>query len=211
MLDEALANDFKVLISLSPGNSLDGLTKEFARVDRAGNPLPQAGINGLYEPVQKFCEDVGYSAGKLYGRFPAFDGALIHSEMRDAVALSFSDVDRAAYRQATGADIPAEATAKWGVDRQSLANFPADGVIPDDQPLYRYFQWFWREGDAWPALNTATARGLKRGAADRSGSVDVSRSGRARGERLRQRRRSRCPVTVDVLVSGAAAHRPADR
>ena len=41
-------------------------------------------------------------------------------------------------------------------------------MIPDDQPLYRYFQWFWREGDAWPALNTATARGLKRGATDRA-------------------------------------------
>ncbi|MBN1854849.1 MAG: hypothetical protein JW829_19100, partial [Pirellulales bacterium] len=168
VLDEALANDFKVLISLSPGHSLDNMTKEFSRVDRAGNPLPQAGINGLYERVQKFCQDVGHSAGRLYGRFPAFDGALIHSELRDAAALSFSDVDRAAYRRTNAADIPPEAIAKWGVDHSSLKNFPTDGVIPDDHPLYKYFQWFWREGDGWPALNTATARGLKRGAADRA-------------------------------------------
>ena len=166
-LDAALADDFRVLISLSPGHGLSGITKEFGRVDRSGQPLPQAGINGWYEPVQKFCEDVGYSAGRLYGRFPAFDGALIHSEVRDAATLSFSEVDRQAYRRATGADIPPEATAKWGLDRKTLPNFPADGVIPDDDPLYRYFQWFWREGDAWPLLNSATARGLKRGAAGR--------------------------------------------
>jgi hypothetical protein len=168
MLDAALANDFRVLISLSPGSSLEGMTKQFARVDRAGQPLPQAGIDGLYEPARQFCEDVGCSAGKLYGHFPAFAGALIHSEVRDAVALSFGEVDRAAYRQATGAEIPAEATAKWGVDHKALAGFPGDGVIPDDDPLYRYLQWFWREGDGWPALCTATARGLKRGAAARS-------------------------------------------
>jgi hypothetical protein len=167
-LDAALAHDFRVLISLSPGHGLSGITKEFGRVDRSGQPLPQAGINGWYEPVQKFCEDVGYSAGRLFGRFPAFDGALIHSEVRDAATLSFSEVDRQAYRRATGADIPPEAAAKWGLDRKTLPNFPADGVIPDDDPLYRYFQWFWREGDAWPLLNSATARGLNRGAAGRS-------------------------------------------
>ncbi len=167
MLDEALANDFRVLISLAPGHTLAGLTSEFARLDRAGNPLPEAGVNGLYEPVRRFCEDVGYSAGRLYGRFPAFDGALIHSEVRDAAALSFSEVDRAAYRQAAGAEIPPEVASKWGVERQSLSDFPADGVIRDDHPAYRYLQWFWREGDGWPALNTAVVRGLRRGAADR--------------------------------------------
>ncbi|MHB8972522.1 MAG: LamG domain-containing protein [Pirellulaceae bacterium] len=168
VLDTALADDLRVLISLSPGHGLHGMTQEFGRVDRSGQPVPQAGINGWYEPVQKFCEDVGYSAGRLYGRFPAFDGALIHSEVRDAATLSFSDVDRQAYRRATGADIPAEATAKWGLDRQALPTFPADGVIPDDDPLYRYFQWFWREGDAWPLLNSVTARGLQRGAENRT-------------------------------------------
>ncbi|NLX54676.1 MAG: hypothetical protein GXY58_06155 [Planctomycetaceae bacterium] len=168
MLDEALANDFRVLISLSPGSSLEHMTSEFARVDRAGNPLSEAGINGWYAPVQKFCEDVGCSAGQLYGPFPAFAGALIHTETRDAVALSYSDADRAAYRQATGAEIPDEVIAKWGIDRHTLAGFPDDGVIPDDHPLYRYLQWFWRTGDAWPVLNTATARGLKRGAPHRA-------------------------------------------
>lgn len=167
-LDAALENDFRVLISLSPGSSLEGMTREFARVDRNGKPLPQAGVDGWHKPVEKFCEDVGESAGRLYGRFPAFDGALIHSEVRDAATLSFGKVDRDACRQATGEDIPPEATAKWGLDRKSVKGFPVDGVIPDDHPLYRYFQWFWREGDAWPLLNSATAGGLKRGAGSRA-------------------------------------------
>ena len=130
--------------------------------------MPNAGINGWYEPVQQFCEQVGYSAGTLYAEFPAFDGALIHTETRDAGDVELQRGGREAYREATGQGIPSEVAAKWGVDRKSLEDFPADGVIPDDDPLYRYFQWFWREGDAWPLLNSATARGLKRGAGDRS-------------------------------------------
>lgn len=166
-LDTALAHDFKVLISLAPGHTVDSITKEFARVDRKGKTLPEAGVNGLHPRIQDYCELVGLSAGTLFAKYPAFDGALIHSELRDHAALSFSDVDKAAYRAATGQEIPAEALVKWGLDRKSLKNFPANGVIPDDDPLYRYYQWFWREGDGWPRLNTATANGLRKGAGER--------------------------------------------
>ena len=32
--------------------------------------------------------------------------------------------------------------------------FPKSRVIPDDHPLLRYYQWYWKYGDGWNGLNT---------------------------------------------------------
>ena len=42
-----------------------------------------------------------------------------------------------------------------------LADFPATRIIPDDHPLLRFYQWFWKEGDGWNTLHSQVHRGLK--------------------------------------------------
>ncbi|MBN1346686.1 MAG: LamG domain-containing protein [Phycisphaerae bacterium] len=160
MLDLALANDITIVASLSPGHYLRD-SDRFLRINRNGKPYDREDICGLFPEIPPFCENVGASVAQAYSGYPAFQAALIHTEVRDGAQLCFHDHDRAAYRKCTGLDIPPAATGKWGIRHADHKDLPPSRVIPDDHPIYRYYQWFWKEGDGWPALNSAVAKGLK--------------------------------------------------
>ena len=160
MLDEALANDLRIVTSLSPGRWARDL-KEFQRVDPNGKPYARHDVNGLHPGIQKFCENVGASMAQTYGSFPAFEGALVHTEVRGESQVSFSDLDRAKYRDATGQEIPEEVRLKNGVQWTKLKDFPANRVIADDHPILTYLKWFWKRGDGWNGLHSAVDRGFK--------------------------------------------------
>jgi hypothetical protein len=160
MLDLALARDLSISARLSPGSHVRSLD-QFARVNRNGKPYPKEDICGLFPEIPRFCENVGASVAQAYGDSPAFQASLIHTEVRDGAQVCFHDLDRAAYRAHAGADIPPEVATKWGVRYGKLKDFPPSRVIPDDHPIYRYYQWYWKVGDGWNALNSAVSRGLK--------------------------------------------------
>jgi len=160
MLDEALVNGIGICAALSPGSWAGG-KPELRRVTRDGKPYEKPEVCGLLPEVQSFCRNVGASVAQTYGKYPAFQCALLHTEVRDGANLCFHEQDRAAFRQATGLEIPEEAQSKAGVEYTKLPDFPADRVIEDDNPLYRYYQWYWEEGDGWNGLNTALHEGLK--------------------------------------------------
>ena len=169
MLDEALANDFSVVASLSPG-SYPRSQEKYQRINRQGKTptdKKQADICGLFPEIETFCRNVGESVGKAYAQYPAFVGALIHTEVRDHAYPCFHPHDLEAYKKASGADIPPEVGGSHGVDYKKLKDFPASRVIPDNHPLYQYFRWYWKQGDGWNALNTAVHQGLGSGSGNR--------------------------------------------
>ena len=141
-LDEALANDMEVIASLSPGRVLESDPKNL-RVDRAGKPYPRADICASLPEFAPFFENVGRSMAETYGDHPAFTAALIDSEVRDNSQVSFNPHAVEAYRTFAGVEIPVEVTNKTGVDWTKLANFPANRVIADNDPILRYLRWFW--------------------------------------------------------------------
>ena len=98
--------------------------------------------------------------GQTYGRFPAFGGALIHTEVRDHARPCFHAQDLDAFRQHAGFDIPKEVASSRGVDYTKLAGFPASRVIPDNHPLLVYYRWYWQTGDGWNLLNSRVHEGL---------------------------------------------------
>lgn len=162
MLNLALANDIGIIANLSPGQGIGKRRQEFLRVDSKGNaneakPATCAAYPGLAE----FCHNVGFSVAQAYGGFPAWQAALLHTEVRDGANVCWHEHDRAACRAATGADYPAGAPGKWGVEYAKLKDFPADRVIADDHPLLKFLSWYWKEGDGWNRLNTELHRGLK--------------------------------------------------
>jgi hypothetical protein len=163
MLDAALANDFAIAAQLYPGDYLKNLKKrpELARVDRNGKPYARHDCNAALPGLIEFSENVGTSVAQTYGNHPAFVAALVNSEVRDDSEVSFSDFDRAAYRQHSGRDIPDEVLSKSGVRWTSLQDFPADRVVADDHPLLQFYRWFWTVGDGWNPQHTALHRGLK--------------------------------------------------
>ncbi len=162
MLDDALVNDLHIMEGLSPGRWAAS-KEEVRQTDRDGKPYEgdHISVNGLYPEVQKFCYNVGASVAQTYGEFPAFEGAMIHTEVRGATKPSFSDMDKQAFRKHSGLDIPAEISTSRGVRYGNLKDFPPDRVIADDDPILAYYKWFWGPGDGWNELHTQLDRGLK--------------------------------------------------
>lgn len=160
MLDEALANGLEVVASLSPSRVLEAEAKNL-RVGRDGKPYTRQDICASMPDFASFFQVVGMSVGKAYGDHPAFTTTLIDTEVRDNSQVSFNTVDVEAYKKFAGTDIPAEVSAKWGVDWTKLKDFPADRVIADDHPILKYLRWFWTVGDGWNNLHTSLNRGIK--------------------------------------------------
>lgn len=166
LLDTALAEDFRIALHFQPVSTWFQKHPEAARVDRSGKKYPKVpgdDLNGLDPAAQEYSRRVGELTGRTYGAHPAVDAALINSELRDHAWLSFSDVDRAEYKRATGRDIPAEVTSPYGLSWKSIPGFPANRVIPDDDPLLAYYRWYHSEGYGLGKLNSALADGLRAG------------------------------------------------
>ncbi len=160
MLDRALENGLEVMASLSPAAALEKEEKNL-RVGRDGKAYARQDICASLPDFASFFQVVGMSVAKAYGDHPAFSTALIDSEVRDNTQVSFNSVDVEAYRKFAKAEIPAEVTAKWGVDWTKMKDFPVDRVIADDHPVLKYLRWFWTVGDGWNGLHTALHRGVK--------------------------------------------------
>jgi hypothetical protein len=159
MLNLALANDVRLVSNLVPGRWARGL-KEFQRIDRQGKSYSRHDVVGLNPEIQQFCENVGHSVIDTYGNFPAFDAAMIHTEVRGESQVSFTPIEIEAYRRASGREIPPEVRIKNGVEYGKLKNFPKNRIIPDNDPILSYYRWFWAHGDGWNHLHSAVHRGL---------------------------------------------------
>lgn len=161
-LDTALLHNMRVIASLSPG-SWAGSQEGFQRIQADGSPYEGDDVCALFPRVQQFCNDVGVTMANTYGAHPAFAGALIHTEVRDHSNLCFHEHDRAAFRDFAGYDIPEGVKNIRGISRNSLPEFPGNGVIPDDYPWYVYYRWVWKQGDGWNGLHTQVHNGLQQG------------------------------------------------
>ncbi len=162
MLNAALANDIGIIATLSPGHWAAEAKKEYRRVDKNGKSSDaKPSLCASFPEMQTLCYNVGASVAQAYGAFPAWQSALLHTEVRDGANVCWHEHDRAAYRQATGLDYPADAPGKGGCDYTKLKDFPEDRVLPDDDPTLKFLSWYWKEGDGWNRLNTELHKGLK--------------------------------------------------
>lgn len=160
MLDQALADDLGVVISVGNGHWMDR-KPELLRVNAEGTPYERVNPCCNLPGVVDFSRNVGRSIIESYGDFPAFDAALINSEVRDSSQVCFHTEDRDAYRAATGKEYPESVVIKNGVSYTKLPDFPANRVVPDDHALLEFYRWFWREGDGWNGVHSAVNDGLK--------------------------------------------------
>ncbi len=162
MLDVAWSSNLAVLASLSPGSAWkDDVTK--LRVDPEGRPITnRPNVCASAPGMEDYCWRVGRAVARAWGDCPAFDGALLHTEVRDAATICYHPHDREAARRAGFASIPTEPTKSgWRWDR--VPDFPPARIVPDDEPMLAFLRWWWKHGDGWNALNTALARGLREG------------------------------------------------
>ncbi len=164
LLDELLAAGLRGVVVAHPGTWVirDPKRKaQYNRVDRKGALREHENVCGNFPAVRQLCYNTGASVAQTFGHYPALDGALIHSEVRDGSELCFHEHDRQACREATGADIPEEVIGKGGLHHSRIKGFPRDRVIRDDDRLLAFYRWFWKNGDGWNPLHSETSRGLK--------------------------------------------------
>ena len=80
---------------------------------------------------------------RRFGEHPAFGGLLPFSEMRDKSAPPTNGV-------------PEGVTGRTARYRDSIARF-SDGIVPEDDPVLKYYRWFWAGGDGWPNFTGSIA------------------------------------------------------
>jgi hypothetical protein len=165
-IEDAMRAGLEVGGSFDAGHYLINRHHELRRVDRAGKAGQSEDICPLLPAAQQFMDRAATAYAATYRQYPAFRFALINTEVRDGANLCFHAEDSAACRAATGADVPALATTKWGVGHQTIPGFPGDRVVSDDDPLLRYFAWFWKQGDGWVQVNSLVHERLRAGKED---------------------------------------------
>mgnify|MGYP002623086138 FL=1 len=159
MLDEALANDIGIVVSLSPGRWLQQ-KPEYQRIDRNGRPYGRTNLAAVSPEIDDFFYNVGASVAQTWDKFPALQAALVDTEIRDGTNISFHPAERDAFKQHAGFDVPQQVTAKWGVRYADLSDVPDDRVIPDDHPTRVFLEWFWKNGDGWNDWHSSLHRGF---------------------------------------------------
>ncbi len=160
MLNTALARDVGIVATLAPGRWAAD-KKEFRNRDKDGKSNVKPTLCAAFPEMRTLSYNLGASVAQAYGDFPAWQSALLHTEIRDHSNVCWHEHDRAACRLATGADYPQDPPMKNGVAYAQLKDFPADRVIPDDHPTLKFLSWYWKEGDGWNRLNTELHKGLK--------------------------------------------------
>ncbi len=163
-LDEHLAQGMGAVVNVYPGRWVihnERLKEKYQRISRTGKPYKRENACASSPELQTFAYNVGASVAKTFGDFPAFEGALIHSEIRDGTNLCFHQYDRDAFRKFAGYDIPARAASVAGVRYSTIKDFPEKRIVPDDDPLLTFYRWFWKQGDGWNSLHTQVHKGLK--------------------------------------------------
>ncbi len=164
LLDEMFGMGLGGVAYVAPGRWAGDHQKEYRRIDRAGKPYLRSNVDGQFPRVQEFVANAGKAVAKIYDGEPGLQGALVHTEVRDGTQLSFHEIDKKAYRDFSGEDIPANINNPRNYNQklyQEIPNFPANRVVADDHPALKYLRWFWQEGDGWNTLNTLTNNGLK--------------------------------------------------
>jgi hypothetical protein len=164
LLDDRLRAGLYAAAYVYPGTWVTGdpaRKAKYNRVDRTGAVRTAANVCGSFPEIREFCYNVGASMMQTFGQYPALNGSLIHSEVRDESDLCFHEHDRQAFRQAAGFDIPDEVEGKNGLSYKRLKGFPGNRVVKDDDRILTFYRWFWKNGDGWNPLHSEVNRGMK--------------------------------------------------
>ncbi|MBQ6599280.1 MAG: hypothetical protein IJH79_17150, partial [Lentisphaeria bacterium] len=81
-------------------------------------------MNVAYPEVQDIAAKEARKRGEKYAGYPAIEGALLNSEIRDLTLVSFDPYSKQAFQKYAGFPIPPEVEAKDGIHYSALRDFP---------------------------------------------------------------------------------------
>lgn len=134
------------------------------RMMKSRNPYPV--VNVAHPEVREAAVKLAGEWGEKYADYPAIEGVLLNSEVRDSTKVSFDPHSREAFQNFAGFPIPPEAESKDGVHYSAIRDFPLSRIISDKDHVLTFYKWFWRNGDGYNTLNSqmdeASRAGFKR-------------------------------------------------
>lgn len=160
--DEMLFDGFRAMDSYQYFSQPAMKNLPYLRLNRSGRPYP-ALVNTAHPKVQEAAAKAAMERGVKYAGFPAVEGALLNSEIRDATKVSFDPVSKAAFLKFAGFPIPPEAEEKDGIHYSTIRDFPLSRIVPDDDRVLTFYKWFWKDGDGYNVLNSRMDQAYRAG------------------------------------------------
>lgn len=162
-IDDAMANGLDVGVKFSAIIAA-GDDPENMRHNRDGSPQKagkkKKNVCPLLPQVKEFCKRAAKLLMQEYGATPAFSFAVLNTEIRDYASPCFHDIDKEMYKKASGEDIPAIIKGKH-VNYRKIPGFPVNRVVADNNPILKYYAWYWKHGDGWVDLNNLINEEIK--------------------------------------------------
>ena len=162
-LDEMLFDGFRGLDNKATARAFLKEKDPPMRLMRSGQPYPGKSLNASDPGLQARARAMAEERGAVLREYPAIEGALINSEIRDSTLISFDPRSKAAFQAYAGYPIPQEAEDKRGIHYSAIRNFPISRVVPENDPVLTFYKWFWKDGDGWNVMNSRMAEGFHAG------------------------------------------------
>lgn len=141
---------------------VDRFKDRFPRIGRDGKPYDRQNFDASNPEGCKLVEQIAEEAGTAFSGHPAVEGMLINSEVRDESRPSFTKCNADRWKKFSGRDVPDEVNGRNAPHWSGKKNFPIMRIIPDNDELYVFYKWWWREGDGWNPLHTLINRLYKK-------------------------------------------------
>lgn len=166
-LDDALESGLRLVKGMGMFYPLDEKSGKYYRVPKPemlqrlkksgrDKPQPEVGHPEMVSWVRKSAQ----ADLEVFGEHPAFGGVLAVSEKRETGYPSLN-TDAARFKKETGLEMPPEVVNKTLDFAVARKRFP-DGIVPEDDPLYVFYRWYWHGGDGWPGYFSAIAGEYRR-------------------------------------------------
>ena len=159
-LDHALETGFKIIRPWKvylPSDADDGRYYRQRRDGSCAEERPEVSQTALRDHARAIVRE----ETDAFGRHPAFGGTLTVSEQRDKSFPSFNTDDER-FTAETGLEIPDEVVDKRPNEKIAKNRFKT-GIVPENDPLYAYYRWYWKGGDGWAGYQSAIADEYRKG------------------------------------------------
>ena len=134
-------DDFVWMIQLRPVGKKH-IREKYPRINRDGSKFTKSAdctAPGCMDELRGYVE---YHA-KVMAKAKCAVGMMPESEERIWSRPSFAPHSVAAYKAATGRDVPPEVYGRAAPHWSKLKDLPADRVVDRNHPLLSYYRWFW--------------------------------------------------------------------
>lgn len=147
------------------------LLAKYSRVDRRGKPYARRNLDASNPEVRKLTSETAYRAARAYGDHPGLTMVMVSTEVRDGSQIAYNGTEQAAYKAFAGEAIPANALGRTPPPVAEIQDFPVLGNLDPEMPLYKFFRWWWVNGDGWNPLHRLLNENYKKGLGARADKV----------------------------------------